>query len=265
VRACALLALLPACFQPPDFGPGGDQFVNFQQTAFQRGCVPDGEVTCPGDATPQTTVVVVAFAMQRAEVTQGEYDACVQRGECTVPAVGYDPVGAPDLPVRGVPYHDALRFCEHVAFTGTDGTLQLGRLPSEAEWECAAGLCNPGAVYPWMYPWGNVAPACAFANAPGCAGGVVPASAATATARGLLDMAGNLREWVLDVYTTPYSADLESPCFRCDEDPPDRRVTRGGSFREDASKLRVWARAAEDPASLDDAHIGDVGFRCAAQ
>jgi len=253
MRWCALsVVLATGCFQPPDlFAPA---LVQFDATSFERGCTPDGEVACPGDAAPVTTVQLSSFELQVGEVTQSEYDACVQRGACAAPEGGYAPFTTPDLPVRGVPYRDAVAYC-----------TQLGlRLPTEAEWECAAGMCNAGATYPWTYPWGNDAPSCTLASSVGCASEVAAASDAGTTLRGVRDMAGNVREWVLDVYTTPYSPDREDPCFRCDEDPPDPRVTRGGSFRQDVSKLRVWARFAEDPAHRADAQIGDVGFRCAA-
>jgi formylglycine-generating enzyme required for sulfatase activity len=99
---------------------------------------------------------------------------------------------------------------------------------------------------------------------PGCAGQVERAREAGQTSRGLRDLAGNLREWVQDVYATAYGADLENPCERCTEAPAAPRVTRGGSYRQEPSKLRVWARWSEDPAHHDELTIGDVGFRCAA-
>ena len=105
------------------------------------------------------------------------------------------------------------------------------------------------------YPWGNEID-CARANwgtfegeGP-CAGknpghpvavGQYPTGASP---YGLLDMGGNVWEWVADKY---------------DEDPG-RRVVRGGS----CCTFFVGPRAANRNAWAPDHRDGDLGFRCAA-
>jgi len=249
--------LVCGCFQPPRFGsPAGDDggadsvpegFIGFGRTDFTRGCNDDGGVTCPTDATffgHDTDVVVSAFAIQTDEVTQGEYALCT---DCSAPAIpDFAPAATPDLPVRGVTYDDATRYCATLA----------ARLPTEAEWECAAGACNgPRGTY----PWGELAPSCALGNVSGCADHVEAAHDAGKTLRGVRDLGGNLREWVRDYY----AAYEVHPIDPIGPDEGALRVVRGGSFRSpDRSTLRVWARDSADPSQRSERAIGDIGFRC---
>lgn len=214
-------------------------------------CVPDAF----GTEHPRRELLISSFAIDRTEVTRVAYARCVADGACrpprSVPQLpGFD---ADDVPVVGISWEDARRYCEHVG----------GRLPTEAEWERAARGA-PGRFYPWGDTWNprlanhgraldRVAGDDGFETlAP------VGSYPSGATPEGLVDMAGNAAEWVFD----PFVADAYENSVRVD--PVARgasgvRVVRGGSFLAMPYQLRTASRRVEAESDT----FADVGFRCA--
>ena len=223
---------------------------------------------------PPRSVELSESAIDEREVSNGEWNACVDAGACVeapawceslVPMQEHD-----ELPVVCISWYEASEYCDWVG----------GRLPSEAEWEKAArGTDGP------LWPWGNLAPSCATANfryvADYCKGGVVqvgtyefPIDAetqitATASGFGLLDVTGNAWEWTADWFDAGWyrdSVDVDPPSpescsLDVDGEPGEcrYRVLRGGAWNTTQDTTRTTTRSFMAPDLADD----NIGFRCA--
>lgn len=196
------------------------------------------------DERPQRRLTLPAFAIDRTEVTAQAYSRCVAAGKCQKPAGQPDAAAESGLPAVGVSFVDAAAYC---AFVGK-------RLPTEPEWEKAARGPH-GSRYPWgdtfecgRGNFGNFAGdgRCAEDGAPGkpTAVGSFPQGASS---YGVLDLAGNVWEWVEGRYNY-------APLAR-----PELRVLRGGGCCSIYGLPRSSDRLAL-PATYRDV---DIGFRCA--
>ena len=199
------------------------------------------------------------FMMDRTEVTVADYARCVSAGACAPPAFapGDARFDRPSYPVSHVRWESAVAYCK---WSG-------GRLPTEAEWEYAARGTTSRE-----YPWGSLynphlANHGAFAadstDATDGFLGLAPVGSFPdgMTSLGLLDMAGNVAEWVDEVYELDkdgfgYSADPQV-------DPQGKRIgtlhiVRGGSYEDGAPWLRGASRG-----QISSFYAATVGFRCA--
>lgn len=198
------------------------------------------------DEAPQHTVALAAFWIDRTEVTNTMFAACVEAGACRdVAHPRPDRAEHPDFPAQGVPWTQAAAYCEWAG----------RRLPTEAEWEKAARGTDGR-----LYPWGDAEPDGSRVNFDKQIGDVanVGSFPAGASPYGALDMAGNVYEWVSDWYGAEYYA--ASP----NENPagPEagmQRVLRGGNWNSLADNLRTANRFWAFPGRNDF-----DGFRCAA-
>jgi sulfatase modifying factor 1 len=169
--------------------------------------------------------------------------------------------GRGDHPVVHTSWDDALAYC---AWAGV-------RLPTEAEWECAARGGLPGARYPWgdeLTPggkhrcniWQGQFPA-RNTRADGYVG-TAPVGAYPPNGFGLYNVAGNVWEWCADWFSATHG----QAAAHTDPTGPlvgTARVLRGGSYlchRSYCNRYRVAARSSNTP----DSSSGNTGFRVAA-
>lgn len=210
--------------------------------------------------------IIASFFMSRTEVTVAEYRACVRAGHCPGDVLTNSSDGPchgnPQCPrrmqTRGCNYYMAGRANHPMTCIGVGQAMNYcawrgGRLPNEWEWEWAAR----GREEARRFPWGAAEATCDFAvmgdqttGKAGCGRNStrpVGSRPADASRDGLLDLAGNVSEFVLG-------------------DTPNTTSTRGGAFREFLPVgLETSYRFAPHPFLPSFPYSGshsEVGFRC---
>ena len=248
-----------AAFRECDLCP---EMVAIPAGSFQMGS-PEDEEHRNSSEGPQMQITVPRFAIGRTEVLWLEYRACVDAGRC---AKIYDDGGPKEgAAAAGLSWDDAQAY---IGWLNEQVPGEPYRLPSEAEWEYAARAGTTTA-----YPWGET-PDRAHANMGRevcCIGaaegadkwvGVAPVAQFPANGFGLHDMAGNLSEWVEDVWTDElsYRPTDGKPFFREGDDRwAHRHVVKGGSFTDFPWLVRPAARTSNDR----NWRNGHYGFRVA--
>ncbi|MBN1248272.1 MAG: SUMF1/EgtB/PvdO family nonheme iron enzyme [Anaerolineae bacterium] len=248
------LITLPVAGAPQEQTTAPSEEVLIPEGQALMGCAADIWYKCDLDSQPVHAVYLDAYLIDKTEVTVAQYAACVNAGACTPP--GSESPGLQmqqlaaqdDDPVTHVTWNQANTYCRWVG----------KRLPTEAEWEKAAHGTGPQ-----VYPWGDEPPTCDRLNYNSCVGGVVPVGSypQNASPYGVLDMAGNVREWVNDFYLKPYYA--RSPYFNPqgpkEEETVGEHLLRGGSWKDDAGGITTWIRFDE----AETYYIYKAGIRCA--
>jgi sulfatase modifying factor 1 len=152
------------------------------------------------------------------------------------------------------------------------------RLPTEAEWECAARAGQPAAPYYWGpeltpngrwmanlfqgdFPAGNT-------RADGFEG-VAPVKSFAPNAWGLYDLEGNVWEWCSDYYRPDYyrvspANNPPGPAASYDPEEPGlvKRVQRGGSFLCSDQYCQRYQAGSRGKGEVKSA-ANNLGFRCA--
>jgi serine/threonine-protein kinase len=211
-----------------------------------------GSSSGAADEQPVHTVTLDAFFIDQFEVTNARYQACVDAGACTAPQRTRSETrsqyfGNPDFvqfPVIQVTWDQAQVFCNF------DGGK---RLPTEAEWEYAA-TGGDGRRFPFGNTFDSHLVPVNSADTV-----VVNSFPLNASPFGAVDMAGNVLEWVADVYDSEFYAEApevnpQGPASGSE------RVLRGGSFGAQDAAVYTTTRRYHKVATQTDV---DIGFRCA--
>ena len=219
---------------------------------------------------PVHEVTIAPFAIGRFELTQHEWQHCVDAGACTLPQ-GAPPelAGRERYPVIKVSWRQARAYVQWLA-TRTDKPY---RLPTEAEWEYAARAGTTG-----QFPWGSQElGACIAVNFFDRAGHrllpaldwwtdcddgyatTAPVGSYPPNAWGVHDMLGNVWEWVEDCWHPSYANAPDDGSAWIDGGDCRKRVNRGGGWGNAPSTLRLSNRDA-DPA---EAFSDGLGLRVA--
>jgi len=230
--------------------------------------VPAGQFEMGSDTSPYNnerpvhSVTLQAFWLDRTEVTNSQYQRCVDAGVCLPPSETsaysrdsyYGNPAYGDYPVIHVNWYRAVAYCQWVG----------GRLPTEEEWAYAA---RGPESYP--FPWGNQPdstrlnycdvhcdlphrdPAGDDSFADTAPVGSFPGGASWC---GALDMLGNVWEWAWDWFDFYPAADRPGWLSSTMTD----RIVRGGGWDTAVDHARGTFRNWFNPAQDQDS----IGFRC---
>jgi len=252
--------------------PPEDEIVDAMGVVMRL--VPAGEFLMGSDSgsedeKPVHQIYLDNYYMDKYEVTNALYQACVLTGICTPPHITssntnsnyYGNTQFADYPVINVDWYQANVYCE----------WRDSRLPTEAEWEKAARGTSG-----YTYPWGEGEEGkmdCKMANYGECTSDTTAVGSypAGASPYDILDMAGNVREWVADWYLASYydNSPTKNPLG---PDTGTHRVVRSGSWG--GSYLRAWSgrtwyvfdfsvRSSFRGSGVPELWVYNLGFRCA--
>ena len=221
-----------------DYSPSSIKWVSVPGGSFQMGDTSNAVNT---DESPIHTVRLDSFKISATEITFGQYDAFCDSTHRRKP--GDYGFGRGDRPVIWVTWKDANDFCIWL-------TKQLGdsvRLPTEAEWEYAAGGGSQHTAFSGTNDENAISNYAWFDGSQ-----TQPVAGKQPNSLGIYDMSGNVWEWCNDYYGL-YSKDTVSnpkgPISGV------TRIIRGGSWGWSSQYCRITVRMS-DPTTSSEFNVG---------
>jgi formylglycine-generating enzyme required for sulfatase activity len=204
---------------------------------------------------PIHRVSIDSFLLAATQVTNEQYDLYLRSTSAAPPPFwNYPNFNHPQQPVAGPSWYEAVRYCEWLS----QQTGRHLRLPTEAEWECAAR----GGLEQKQFPWGDEPPQSLANYATRWQAGPEPVAQYAPNAFGLYDIGDNVHEWCSDWYDPNYYAISPERNPQGPEQSlmkPARKSSRGGSWRHQIKVARCSARSSIPP----EFQYADYGFRVA--
>lgn len=267
---------LPAVLQMPDCDACGQLAIVPEGTCL-IGSPPEEKARWERREEPQHEVHVPSFALGRTEVTQAQWMAImgdVNPHEGTfarlratlkhwVTGEPYNPSGFAECggacPVENVSWDDAQVFIERL--NASSG--QHFRLPTDAEWECAARAGGTERYGEFKTIDGsranyNTAIPQEGETARPSVGMPVRADSFEPNAYGLYNMQGNVWEWAQDCWNPSHDGAPTDGSARTTGDCTQRSL-RGGSWIDDSRRMRPAHRSKDK----SDVRMYFQGFRLA--
>ncbi|OBX23009.1 T9SS ring complex lipoprotein PorK/GldK [Gelidibacter algens] len=233
-------------------------YMDIQKAAKDRNLKrKDVLITEQVEIYPDTTAWIRDFAYSYNEPMHNDY-------------FWHDAYG--EYPVVGVSWKQANAFCKWRTLYKNSNQKSKGkqlvnsfRLPSEAEWEYAARGGLQGATFPWGGPYAKNDRGCFLANFKPLRGDyaadmalyTVEAKSYEPNDYNLYNMAGNVSEWVHGSYDPASYEYMSTINPNVNDASNQRKVVRGGSWKDVAYFLQVSSRDYE----YADSARSYIGFR----
>jgi formylglycine-generating enzyme required for sulfatase activity len=241
----------------------GMKLVLIPKGKFMMGSPPDEKGSQENERRHEVTISR-DYYLGTHEITQAQYEQIMEKNPSRFhdsvterhPETGrmVKEVDRGNHPVEQVSWEDAVKFCQRLsALPEEKKAARVYRLPTEAEWEYA---CRAGSQM--AYSFGSDEKSLVNFGWYGYNSKDMTHAVGLkkANAWGLYDMHGNVWEWCADWYGKYPKGSMIDPSG---PEEGSIRVTRGGSWRDDAVFCRSACRLEYGPSY----NYGNLGFRVA--
>jgi formylglycine-generating enzyme required for sulfatase activity len=241
--------------------PGGSFLMGMDQNEAElaaalcrEGALEDEKEKCPQSeglltwSGRQAGTELAAYSIMDDEVSNAQYQQCVDAGACAPPEDWRDESQSLNQPATNLNWFHARAYCEWLG----------GRLPTEGEWEKAArGPSN--LIYPWGEGWEEEKANIEHTGI-STVQHIVREGNGDLSGYEIKNMAGNVSEWTVSVAVPlAIGQDFSNEFFLPPDDGSDFPViVRGGAWTNERSAGMAAYRAIDSVLQRRDTR----GFRC---